>query len=148
MTSLTIVRRIAARPSIVFDAIVEPQGIAAWWGPDEGPVLVAESDIRVGGGFRVRFRTSDGNEHESRGEYLELVRPSRLVMSWRWTSGGEPDEVNAESRLEFELRAIDAGTELTLTHARLQTEISRAHHQSGWEGALNKLERHFMTLAV
>jgi uncharacterized protein YndB with AHSA1/START domain len=32
MTSLTLVRRIAARPSIVFDALTTPDGIASWWG--------------------------------------------------------------------------------------------------------------------
>ncbi len=47
MTSLTLVRRIAARPSIVFDALTTPEGIAWWWGPDEGPVLVIESDRPV-----------------------------------------------------------------------------------------------------
>jgi uncharacterized protein YndB with AHSA1/START domain len=41
MTSLTLVRRIKARPSIVFDALTTPEGIACWWGPDDGPVLVA-----------------------------------------------------------------------------------------------------------
>ena len=55
MTGLTLVRRIAARPSIVFDALTTPGGIACWWGPDDGPVLLAETDIRVGGRFRVRL---------------------------------------------------------------------------------------------
>ena len=67
MTSLTLVRRIKARPSIVFDALTTAEGIASWWGPDGGPVLVAESDPQVGGRFRVRFRTLDGSEHESSG---------------------------------------------------------------------------------
>jgi uncharacterized protein YndB with AHSA1/START domain len=73
MNSLTLVRRIAARRSIVFDALTTPDGIACWWGPDAGPVLVAEIDARVSGRFRVRFRTLDGIEHESTGEYLDVV---------------------------------------------------------------------------
>src|SRR6478735_850564 len=84
MTNLTLVRRIKARPSIVFDALTTAEGIASWWGPDGGPVLVAESDPQVGGRFRVRFRMLDGSEHESSGEYLEVVKPERLSMSWRW----------------------------------------------------------------
>jgi uncharacterized protein YndB with AHSA1/START domain len=60
MTSLTLVRRIRARPSIVFDALTTPAGIAEWWGPDAGPVLLAETDVRIGGRFRVRFRMLDG----------------------------------------------------------------------------------------
>ena len=92
MTSLTLVRRIAARPSIVFDALTTPAGIAQWWGPDAGPVLFAETDVRVGGNFRVRFRMLNDSEHESSGQYLEVDRPSRLVMTWRWTHGGDPAE--------------------------------------------------------
>jgi uncharacterized protein YndB with AHSA1/START domain len=145
MTSLTLVRRIAARPSIVFDALTTPDGIAFWWGPDDGPVLLAETDIRVGGRFRVRFRMLDGSEHESGGRYIEVEKPTRLVMSWRWSHGGEPEEAGEESRIEIDLRAIDTGTELTFTHSRLQSEASRDSHQQGWNGSLDKLARHFAT---
>ncbi|MBY8822808.1 SRPBCC family protein [Sphingomonas colocasiae] len=146
MTSLTIVRRIAARPSIVFDALTTPEGIACWWGPDDGPVLLAEADIRVGGRFRVRFRMLDGSEHESSGEYLEVDKPVRLAMSWRWTGGGEPEEAGGESRVEIDLRPIGNGTELTFTHARLKTEASRISHEEGWNGALDKLARHLSVI--
>jgi len=101
MTSLTLVRRIAARPSIVFDALTTPDGIACWWGPDAGPVLFAEADVRVGGPFRVRFRMLDGSEHESSGEYTEVVKPTRLAMTWRWTHGGDPAESGGESLVEI-----------------------------------------------
>jgi uncharacterized protein YndB with AHSA1/START domain len=145
MTSLTLVRRIRARPSIVFDALTKPDGIAQWWGPDAGPVLLAETDVRIGGRFRVRFRSLDGTEHESAGEYLEIVEPKRLVMSWQWTDGGEPDEDGEVSRIEIDLKRIDTGTEITFTHARLRTQASRASHEQGWAGALDKLARHFST---
>jgi uncharacterized protein YndB with AHSA1/START domain len=143
MTSLTLVRRIKARPSLVFEALTTPEGIAAWWGPDAGPVLLAETDPRVGGHFRVRFRMLDGGEHESSGEYLEVEPPRRLAMTWRWAGGEDP----GESRLEIELRAIAEGTELTLTHARLHDEATRRSHEEGWNGALDKLERHFPAAA-
>src|ERR1700712_555628 len=142
MTSLTLVRRIAARPAIVFSALTTPEGIRCWWGPDDGPVLLAETDVRVGGSFRVRFRMLDGTEHESSGAYIEVVPPTRLVMSWRWTDGGDAAEAGQESRVEIDLRAIATGTELTFTHDRLQTPASRDSHEWGWKGALDKLERH------
>jgi uncharacterized protein YndB with AHSA1/START domain len=142
MTSVTLVRRIGARPEIVFAALSTAEGIGHWWGPDEGPVLLAEIDARVGGAFRVQFRTMDGVQHEARGECLEVVQGERLVMTWRWTVGGEPDERNRESRVAFELRPIDSGTELTFTHEQLQTEISHNNHQWGWSGSFDKLERY------
>jgi uncharacterized protein YndB with AHSA1/START domain len=144
MTSLTLVRRIAARPSIVFDALTTPEGIVQWWGPDDGPVLIAETDVRVGGRFRIRFRMRDGSEHESSGEYLEIRSPERLAMSWRWLGDEDPKE----SRLEFELRAVAGGTELTLTHSALASAQTRRSHQQGWSGALDKLVRHFQAMAT
>ncbi len=140
MTSLTLVRRIAARPSIVFDALVTPEGIAHWWGPDAGPVLLAETDPRVGGRFRIRFRMLDGSEHESIGEYLEVDRPTRLAMTFRWV--GHQDD-SGESRVEIDLRAVQDGTVLTFTHAQLRDEDVRRSHESGWSDALDKLVRHF-----
>jgi uncharacterized protein YndB with AHSA1/START domain len=108
MTSLTLVRRIRARPQLVFDAVTTAEGIVHWWGPDAGPVLVAETDPRVGGLFRVRFlRMLDSTEYESSGEFLEIVRPERVVMSWRWKDG-VPDP--GESRVEITLKAVPEGT--------------------------------------
>jgi uncharacterized protein YndB with AHSA1/START domain len=138
MTSLTLVKRIAARPTIVFDAITTAEGIASWWGPDGGPVLAAQSDARVGGGYLVRFRTHSGDEHEARGEYLELVKPERVVMSFRWAFGGAPEEVGNVSRVEMVLQAIGNWTELTFTHANLR-DVSVPSHEQGWRGALEKL---------
>lgn len=143
MTSLTLIRRIRARPSTVFQALTTPAGITQWWGPDAGPVLRAETDLRVGGRFRVRFRMLDSTEHESSGEYLEVVEPVRLVMTWQWIAGGVGEELGEVSRLEIDLKPIDIGTELTLTHKRLTSEASKLGHERGWTRALDKLVQLF-----
>jgi uncharacterized protein YndB with AHSA1/START domain len=140
MTSLTLVRRIRARPAIVFDAATTAEGIAQWWGPDAGPVLLSECDPRVGGRYRLRFRMLDGTEHETSGEFLVIVHPEHVVMSWRWTGGLEDP---GESRVEIRFRAIPEGTELTLTHAQLHDEETRRSHEEGWTGSLDKLGAHF-----
>jgi uncharacterized protein YndB with AHSA1/START domain len=148
MTSLTLVRRIAARPSIVFEAMTTSEGLLAWFGPDDVPALSADVDARVGGGYRVRFRRLDGSEHEACGEFLELVPPRRIVMSWRWAFGGVADERGRTSRVEVELRPIDGGTELTFTHAALCDEASARSHTEGWGGALVKLVRNVEDVAA
>jgi uncharacterized protein YndB with AHSA1/START domain/ketosteroid isomerase-like protein len=139
MTSLTILKKIAARPEIVFDALVEPESLKAWIGPDAGPVLVAESDPRVGGKFRLRFRMLDGSEHEAAGEYLEVDRPHKLVMSWQWQNHDD----RAVSRIDVSLRAIAGETQLTFTHSLLPNDEQRDSHRAGWEGALEKLLARF-----
>jgi uncharacterized protein YndB with AHSA1/START domain len=151
MTSLTLVRRIAARPSIVFEAMTTAEGVAAWFGPDELPVVRAEMDARVGGAYRVHFRTldgRDGHDHEASGEFLELVPPRRIVMSWSWVIGGVPEERGRTSRIEIDLTPIGDGTELTFTHTALASEASEESHKWGWTGALGKLVRHVENTAV
>jgi uncharacterized protein YndB with AHSA1/START domain len=135
MSSMTIVRRIKARPAVVFDLLITPEGLKQWIGPDAGPVLVAESDARVGGSYRLRFRTMDGGEHESSGEYLEIDAPRRLVYIWAWQhEAGKP-----ASRVEIDLRPIPEGTELTFTHSLLADQKTADDHREGWSGALDKL---------
>jgi uncharacterized protein YndB with AHSA1/START domain len=148
MTSLTLVRRIAARPAIVFDALTTAEGVAAWWGPDDLPVLSAELDARVGGAYRVRFQTLDGQQHEAFGEYIEVDPPRRLVISWNYAFGGEPAEAGRSSRIEFDVRLVDGGAELTLTHTRLADETSAAGHARGWTGSLAKLVGRLGALTV
>lgn len=143
MNSMTLVRRIAARPSIVFEALSTEEGMTSWWGPDDLPVVSATADVREGGHFRVRFRRQDGGEHECTGQFLEISKPVRIVMSWQWTFGGHPGEKERTSRVELHLRSIDTGTELTLIHAELRDEVSARDHEQGWDGALDKLVRNF-----
>ena len=143
MTTLTLIRRIKATPAIVFEAISTAEGLTHWWGPDDLPVIEAEADVQVGGRYRVRFGTKDGLEHECAGEFLEVAPPERLVMSWRWVSGGEPRESESVTQVEMHLRPIEAGTELTLIHAGLLDETSRRGHEGGWNGALDKFIRRF-----
>jgi len=140
MSSLTLVRLIKARPLIVFDAVTTAEGIAQWWGPDAGPVLLAEADPQVGGRYRVRFlRLLDDTQYECSGEFLEIVRPQLVVLSWHWKDGlPEP----GESRVRFTLKAVSEGTELTLIHSQLRDEEGRVSHTDGWTGALNKLQAH------
>lgn len=134
---MTLVRRIAASPDTVFDIISTPEGIAQWWGPDDGPVLLSEFDARVGGRFRLRFRMRNGSEHEVHGEVLEATRPTRLVTTWNWLE----NDGEAPSRIEITLAAVGDGCELVFTHARLPDEATAKGHEKGWSGSLAKLQR-------
>jgi uncharacterized protein YndB with AHSA1/START domain len=143
MTQATLVRQIAARPELVFEALITAEAIDAWWGPEGVAKVSAVCDPRVGGAYEVRFVTADGAEHMSAGVYLAIARPTHLVMSWRWLVGGVDDERDHVSRLEFRLRAIDLGTELTFIHSELCTEESARSHEGGWTGALDRLVGRF-----
>jgi uncharacterized protein YndB with AHSA1/START domain len=132
--SLTYVRRIRAKPAAVWNAFVDPREIMHWWGPDAGPTLSAETDVRIGGTFKVAFRTADGERFETHGEYLELDPPRRLVMSW-WFS----TTPSVRSRVAVSIEPIDEGVELTVKHDGFSDEGLRISHEEGWAGALEKM---------
>lgn len=132
--SLTYVRRIRATPAKVWNAFIDPLELVHWWGPDAGPTLSAETDVRVGGAFRIAFRTMDGERHETRGEYLDLDPPKRLVMSW-WLS----DAPSVRSRVTVSIVAVREGVEVTVKHDGFSDEGLPVTHEQGWVGAIGKM---------
>ena len=51
----------------------DPSQLVRWFGPDGGPVVSAEADVRVGGQYRIVFCTEDGEEHNVGGLSREVV---------------------------------------------------------------------------
>jgi uncharacterized protein YndB with AHSA1/START domain len=133
-SSVTIVRRIKASPAKVWAAITQPDQMLKWWGPDAGPTLSAEADVRPGGRFRVVFRLLNGDEHDPTGVYRVVEPPRRLVFTWEWRDAPE-----RESLVTFELAPIDIGTQLTLTHEQLPPDAVESH-EAGWTGWADKLD--------
>jgi uncharacterized protein YndB with AHSA1/START domain len=140
--SLTLKRRIKAAPAKVYRAWTDPAQIVAWWGPGNCEFLVSEIDLRVGGGFRIAFRSDvDGKPeetHEVGGTYREIVPDEKLVFSWNWVT--TPERV---SQVTVTLKPDNGGTILTLFHEQLFDEASKTGHTRGWTGALDKLEAVF-----
>ncbi len=81
---LSLTRIFPVAPEKVWQAWTDPQALKNWFGPDEGEVSLAQTDVRVGGRFHVIFSTLDGEQHDVSGVYRE-VRPQRkLVFTWAW----------------------------------------------------------------
>ena len=133
--SLTLKRRINAPPAKVYEAWTDPAKIARWFGPAQVEILRAEADARVGGRYRFVARSPDGNEHDVSGVYREVTPNQKLVFTWAWRSTPE-----RESLVTVLLKPDGDGTLLTLTHEQFFDEPARDRHQSGWTGALDKLE--------
>lgn len=138
--SLTLKRRLKATPAQVFSAWTDPQKIVHWFGPKEttdGSVK-ANMDVRVGGRYRIRFQTVDGEKHEVGGIYREVVPNSRLQFTWAWHSTPE-----RESLVTVTMSRDGDGTMLTLLHEQFFDEKARDGHSRGWTGTLEKLEQYF-----
>lgn len=110
-----------------------------WWGvTDHEKTPIAETDLRIGGRFRVQFWTPDGEQHCVGGVYREIVPDRKLVFSWAWQSTPE-----RESQVTLDLKPDTDGTILTLTHEQFFDEKARDDHRRGWTRALDNLESVF-----
>ncbi|WP_159711781.1 SRPBCC family protein [Geminicoccus flavidas] len=132
--SLTIRRRLRASPERIWSAWTEPRQLVQWFGPDAGPTVQAETNVRKGGRFHIAFHTLDGERHDVSGEYREVVPHQRLVFTWAWRSTPE-----RESLVTVALKPDGDGTVMTLTHEQFFDEAARDAHRSGWTGAVEKL---------
>jgi uncharacterized protein YndB with AHSA1/START domain len=80
--TVTMTRAFDAPCGAVFDAMTKPELLRKWYGPPGVEVTICESDLRVGGAYRIVQRAPDGNEFGFRGVHRELSRPDRRVYTW------------------------------------------------------------------
>ena len=64
---------------MVWKAWTDPKIVALWWGPQGFTNTIHEMEVRVVGIWRLTMHGPDGTDYPNRIEYLEVVRPSRMV---------------------------------------------------------------------
>jgi len=133
--SLTIKKRFNKPPARVYVAWTNPEELMKWMGPRETVACTVEADVRVGGRYHIRMKTSDGEEHKVGGVYREVVPNERLVFTWAWRS--TPDR---ESLVTIALKPEGGGTLMTFTHEQFFDEAARDRHEHGWSGTFEKLQ--------
>jgi uncharacterized protein YndB with AHSA1/START domain len=137
-TSDTLVNEIhiAAPPERVFQALTDPQQVMQWWG-QEGIFRCTqfESDLRAGGKWRNAGTSGDGSAFEAHGEYLEVVPPRLLVMTWvaSWTG-------DVQTTVRWELEPAGQGTLVRIRHSGLSARPDLAKSYSGWPRLLGWFE--------
>ena len=135
--SLTLTRRLRARPEKVYAAWTEPENLAQWFGPTQVTpgTTQAELDVRVGGRYRISFKNAKGDYNEVSGVYREVVPNERLQFTWAWHSTPE-----RESLVTVSIKSEGSGTLLIFRHEQFFDETARDNHQRGWTEFFNNLE--------
>jgi uncharacterized protein YndB with AHSA1/START domain len=145
---LVIERMLKASPERVFDAFTATEQLVQWWWPNGFTCPAAEVDLRVGGTYRLAMEWPDfvpaqaQFSHHMGGEYYEIDRPHRLVMSGRVVND-EQGELFA-TLIEVTLEARDGGTALTVRQSYFEPmppAEAMAGAEQGWSEQLDKLER-------
>jgi len=131
--SVRVTRRFDASAERVFDAWLDPAVAGRWmFATPSGRMVRAETDPRVGGAF-VFVDRRDGEDVEHRGEYVEIVRPSRLVFAF-----SVPKYSAQVDRVTVEITPSGGACVLTLTHERVDLEYAE-RTEAGWTAMLEHL---------
>ncbi|MGH9364020.1 MAG: SRPBCC domain-containing protein, partial [Thermoanaerobaculia bacterium] len=85
---LVLLRVIDAPRVRVFQAWTKQ--LPQWWGPHGMTTPVCEMDLRPGGVFRTVMRAPDGAEYPTKGVFLEVVEPERIVFTDAYDAGWTP----------------------------------------------------------
>lgn len=128
--AIRLERLLPAPVEEVFDALTDAARMAEWFSPVGGAEVEAEAV--VGGRLRVVMVEGDVRiEHD--GEFLEVLRPTRLSFTWRsrFTAG-------RATVVTIELSGDGEKTRLLLRHDRLPRD-ARASHEGGWGAILDRL---------
>jgi uncharacterized protein YndB with AHSA1/START domain len=138
-----VVSRIFTAPrDLVFRAWSSADHLQRWFCPALFTVPQAEMEFRVGGAFNICMRSPEGTEHWTRGHYVEIVPPSRLVI--------EMDVIGDQGRLLFHARTV---VSLTDEHGATWLEVTQVYTlfesvarqmvqgaAQGWAQTLDRLE--------
>jgi len=145
---LIIERTLPAAPEQIFDAFTDPDQLTQWWWPNGFRCPAAEVDLRVGGTYRLAMEWPDFIPREAQfsqymgGEFYEIDRPRRLVMSGRAMSE-EVGELFA-TLIDITLEVRGDGTMLTIRQSYfdpMPPPEAMGGAEQGWSEQLEKLNR-------
>lgn len=139
---LRLQRRFAAPRATVFAAWSTAEHVKRWFCPTGYSIPEATVEMRVGGRFEVCMRSPDGVDHWSRGTFVEVAPPDRLVFD----AGVADAQGGALFRAYTEVNFIDdaGGTriEVVQTYTFADPALAAgmvAGAPVGWTQTLDKL---------
>jgi uncharacterized protein YndB with AHSA1/START domain len=132
--AVVVTHRYEASPETVFDAFLDVAVARHFlFATAAGEMIEAEIDPRVGGRFAFTERRPDMGEVRHVGEYLEIVRPRRLVFTF-----GVPQFDPGMTRVTVEITGAYDGCDLTLTNEGVPPDFIE-NNRDGWSRILDGL---------
>ena len=135
--TLHLERVLPAPRSLVFEACTEPELLATWWGPQGFTTPGIDSDLRVGGRYRIAMQPPEGGLFYLTGEFREIDPPNRLAYTFIWE---DPDPDDRETVVTISLRDAGESTELVVDQGAFATQARHDLHHAGWTDGLERLE--------
>jgi uncharacterized protein YndB with AHSA1/START domain len=127
---LKITRKFTASAERVYDAFLDPKIARQFlFASNHDSLIKVKIDARVGGRFTFTDRRN-GEDVVHTGEYLELVRPTRIVFTF-----AIPTWSDRVMKVSIDIVPLKTGCELTLVHEGVVPEF-KERTKEGWENML------------
>jgi uncharacterized protein YndB with AHSA1/START domain len=127
----------------VFKAWSSTDHVKRWFCPETFTVPDAKVEMRVGGPFEVCMRSPAGEEHWTRGVFVEVAPYARLVIDTQVTDGAGKPLFRAYTEVDFADALggtrMDVVQTYTLIDPSVAWMVAGAPH--GWRTTLDKLEK-------
>ena len=134
--TLELAGEVPAPREAVWKALIEPDELARWWGPNGFTTPSIELDLRVGGGYRFAMQPPEGEVFHLSGAFTEVEPPTRLAYTFIWDPANPDDQ---ETLATLSLEEAGDSTRLALVQGPFATEERLALHRDGWTESLQKL---------
>jgi uncharacterized protein YndB with AHSA1/START domain len=132
MTSFVYVTYILSTPEKVFEAITKPDIAKRYWGHEN------VSDWRQGSKWE-HIKANVDRTVELVGEVIEILPPTRLVISW--ANQSQATDPEAHSRVTFGIEEFNDMVKLTVTHDDLVVGSGMANGVTkGWPIVLSSMK--------
>jgi uncharacterized protein YndB with AHSA1/START domain len=129
-------RVVRAKPERVYRAFLEPEAMSKWLPPYGFTCSVQHFEAKVGGTFKMSFRSfSSGSGHSFGGEYLELVPNERI----RYTDKFDDPNLPGTLHVTVSLAPVVCGTDLSIVQEGIPEAIPLEMCYLGWQESLAQL---------
>ena len=154
--AIVIVREFDAPCDLIWKVWNEKEHIEKWFGPRGFDTRVNTLEFRPGGEMNITMIGPDGTEYPSKGVYLEIEAPRKVVSTDEFGEGIEDIESLKDVKLPegmittAEFDDLGERCRLTITIAH-PTEEDRKRHEEmgvvgGWNSSFDCLDEYIETL--
>lgn len=135
-STIRLHRVLRTSPEKVYRAFLEPDAKAKWLPPHGFTGKVDQSDVRVGGNYKMSFTNfTTGQSHGFGGTYVELV-PNQVI---RYTDKFDDPNLPGEMHVTVQLKQVSVGTEVNIVQEGVPDVIPAEACYLGWQESLTLL---------
>src|ERR1700679_2138395 len=94
---MIIIRVVDAPRELVWNAWVDPQQVAKWWGPKGFSTTIHEMDVKPGGIWRLTMHGPNGTDFPNESYFVEVIKHEKIVFEHTGSKAGKSSDANFRS---------------------------------------------------